>query len=192
VFDSDGYYFMSDLTARSLARNLKQLREMRGWSQQQFAEFSGVPRPTIANLESGDGNPTLNVLLRIAAALGASLERLIGDTEVRLERVAVEELSTRQLGQSIARKLFSDASGNQIERFEVAPKSRATLGGSRQGSQRVVSVEHGRIEVRAEGEPVRLKTGDVLRVSGEVTVEVENPSARWATLVVVTLEHRII
>jgi transcriptional regulator with XRE-family HTH domain len=183
---------MSDLTARSLARNLKQLREMRGWSQQQFAEFSGVPRPTIANLESGEGNPTLNVLLRIASALGASLERLISDTEIRLERVAVEELPVRQFGQSIARKLFSDASGNQIERFEVAPKNRVALGGARRDSQWIISVEHGRIDVRAEGEPVRLKTGDVLRMNGEVTVEVENLSARWANLVVVTLERRIL
>lgn len=178
---------MTDSTAHHLARNLKCLRETRGWSQQQLADFSGVPRPTIANLESGDGNPTLNVMLRIAAALGASLERLVSDTEVRLEVIAYEDLPIRQLGQTVGRKLHSDASGNDIERYEIPPKSRCSLGPSRQGMLWVISLEHGRVEVRSQLEAVRMKAGDVLRISGAIDVEVDNTVARPAILVVVAL-----
>ena len=178
---------MADVTAQHLAANLKRMREARGWSQQQLADCSGVPRPTIANLESGEGNPTLNVMLRVAAALGASLEELISDTHCHLEVHASGLLPASSLGQTTVRKLHSDASGIDIERFDLPPKSRCPLGTSRKGLQLVVSCEHGRVEVHAQGEIARLKTGDVLRWRGETAAEVDNSSARPATLVVVTL-----
>ena len=43
----------------------------------ELATLSGVPRPTIANLESGSANPTLGVLVRIASSLQVSIEQLI-------------------------------------------------------------------------------------------------------------------
>ena len=59
---------MSD-AALNLANNLKQLREARGITQQRMAKVAGIPRPTWANLESGAANPTLGVLVKVAAAL---------------------------------------------------------------------------------------------------------------------------
>ena len=69
---------MSDDVAVHLANNMRQLREARGITQQQMAKIAKVPRPTWANLESGGANPTLAVLVRVSAALGVSLEELIG------------------------------------------------------------------------------------------------------------------
>jgi DNA-binding response OmpR family regulator len=42
-----------------------------------MAKLSGVPRATWAHLESGSGNPTLNVLHRAATALAVSIEELV-------------------------------------------------------------------------------------------------------------------
>ncbi|MGZ3477009.1 MAG: helix-turn-helix domain-containing protein, partial [Polyangiales bacterium] len=61
----------------ALAQNLRQLRLARGLTQEQLAKVSGVPRPTWAHLESGAGNPTLAVLMRVAGALQVSIEELI-------------------------------------------------------------------------------------------------------------------
>ena len=51
------------LVSRHLARNLAALRQVRSLTQQALAKAAGVPRSTIANLESGDGNPSLAVLV---------------------------------------------------------------------------------------------------------------------------------
>ena len=59
---------MSDELAERLARNIKQLREARGVTQQHLAKAAGVPRATWTNLESGTANPTLTVLHRVASA----------------------------------------------------------------------------------------------------------------------------
>ncbi len=55
--------------AANLARTIKQLRDIRGFTQKRLAEMAGVPRPTVAHLESGSSNPTLGVLVKIASAL---------------------------------------------------------------------------------------------------------------------------
>jgi transcriptional regulator with XRE-family HTH domain len=57
-------------TAKStLARKLKRLRRAHGISQQQLADAADVGRALIIEIESGESNPTLDNLERIARAL---------------------------------------------------------------------------------------------------------------------------
>jgi len=49
--------------------NLVRLREARGLTQVQLAEMVGSHQATISKIESGVGNPTLDLIQRIAAAL---------------------------------------------------------------------------------------------------------------------------
>ena len=52
--------------AAHLARNLVSLRHARSLTQDGLAKSAGVPRSTIANLESGEGNPSLSVLVPLS------------------------------------------------------------------------------------------------------------------------------
>ncbi len=49
-------------------------RTKRGWSQTELAEAIGSRQPVISRLERGDGNPSLQTLVRIAKALDLSLK----------------------------------------------------------------------------------------------------------------------
>jgi transcriptional regulator with XRE-family HTH domain len=60
-------------TASHLARNLVSLRHSRALTQDALAKAAALPRSTIANLESGDGNPSLAVLVKVASALGVPI-----------------------------------------------------------------------------------------------------------------------
>jgi XRE family transcriptional regulator, regulator of sulfur utilization len=55
-----------------IAIHMKSFRREYGLSQEQLSERSGVPRSTIASLERGEGNPTLQVLVGIAQGFVAS------------------------------------------------------------------------------------------------------------------------
>src|SRR5438477_450817 len=68
---------MSERVSSNLGSNIKMLRDMRGLTQNQLAKISGVPRPTWANLETGAANPTLSILLKVAAALQVSIQELL-------------------------------------------------------------------------------------------------------------------
>lgn len=57
---------------------LKQLRESKGLTQMELARRSGVPQSTICDIEAGrTKGPTLRVAVKLAAALGVPVERLL-------------------------------------------------------------------------------------------------------------------
>src|SRR4051812_23757323 len=88
----------SESTPQTLAANIKRLRERKGHTQQELADLSGVPRPTIANLESGGANPTLSVLLKVADSLGATIEELVAPLGARSVVHRVRMLPERRKG----------------------------------------------------------------------------------------------
>ena len=51
---------------------MTRIREERGLSQTQLAEMIGANQATISKIERGQGNPTLTMIRRIAAALECS------------------------------------------------------------------------------------------------------------------------
>src|SRR5262245_7584632 len=62
----------------SQANTLAQGRDVRGWSQALLAEKSGVSRTEISAIETGRLVPSVAVALRLAHALGESVEAVFG------------------------------------------------------------------------------------------------------------------
>lgn len=60
-----------------LAKNLRRLRQQKGWSQEGFAEEAGLHRTYISDLERGARNPTITVVEKLAIALGEPIGRLL-------------------------------------------------------------------------------------------------------------------
>ncbi len=173
----------SSATPANLAQNLRRLREVRGWTQQQLAQKSGVPRPTVAHLESGDGNPTLSIAVRIAGALGVALETLVQGQTCQLRRVSPKDMPTVRRGQGICRRVVRDGRGLEIERIELAGAGKYTMV---QGHDpQWIVCEQGRVLVRTPQEAVEARSGEVLWVPGETTVVCENQGARRVILYVV-------
>lgn len=64
---------MSENCVSLIDRLIEQRRRL-GLTQQQLAQASNLTQPAIARLESKSSTPQLNTLLRVADALGCSLE----------------------------------------------------------------------------------------------------------------------
>lgn len=62
-----------------LALNVMRLRAERGMTQAQLAVAIGVSQPRIAGIESGDANPRLATISKLAHALGITLSELLED-----------------------------------------------------------------------------------------------------------------
>src|SRR4051794_8469577 len=60
-----------------LAWNLRRLRSLRGLSQETLAVDAGVAAPYVSGIERGIVNPTVDVLDRLAAALGVEVDALL-------------------------------------------------------------------------------------------------------------------
>lgn len=115
---------MTDVTAHNLAANVRALREARGISQQQIAQIAGIPRPTWANIESGEANPTLAVLTRVASALGARIEELLTSPRSETRHWPAETLPSQRQGRASLRTLIDHPSaGLVMQRLVLQPSS---------------------------------------------------------------------
>jgi len=159
---------MAESSASYLAENVRSLREQRGLTQQQIAKIAGVPRATWGNLESGEANPTLQVLTKVAAALQVRLEELLSAPRTAARHVPARELFVRRRGAVQIRRLLPEAlPGLEIERMFFPPKSNMVGVPHTPGTREYLTVEQGAIELQVGGESYRLAEGDVVMFRGD-------------------------
>ncbi|HTA93994.1 MAG TPA: XRE family transcriptional regulator [Polyangiaceae bacterium] len=158
---------MSDLAAR-LAHNIRELRQARGFTQQQMAKLSGLPRATWSHLESGSGNPTLTVLHAVCSALQVSLEEIVAEPRASARLYPKGTLPWKIRGNVEVSSLLPDKiPGTQIERLELPLGSRMIGVPHTPGTREYLSCERGEIELVASGESFPMKEGDVVVFRGD-------------------------
>lgn len=67
----------------TLSGNIIRAREALGWTQEDLAARSGLSRPLVAHIERQARNPDLKTLVRLATALGLSVELLLAEPRGR-------------------------------------------------------------------------------------------------------------
>lgn len=60
-----------------LGRNVRQLREAKGWSQEDYADRAGIHRTYVSDIERGRRNPTITVVEKLARPLGVGSGSLL-------------------------------------------------------------------------------------------------------------------
>lgn len=68
---------MNEISIESIIReNIKSLRKKLGWSQEFLAERTGVSAPYITQIEVGKRTPSLDIVEKLASALGVEYKTL--------------------------------------------------------------------------------------------------------------------
>lgn len=62
-----------------LARNLRRLREQKGWSQEKFAFEANIHRTYVSDIERGARNPTITVVEKLAVPFGVTASELLAE-----------------------------------------------------------------------------------------------------------------
>lgn len=61
-------------------KNLVKIRKQKGWSQEKLAVESGISYNTIIKIERGGiKNPKIETVIKLADALGISIDTLVGN-----------------------------------------------------------------------------------------------------------------
>lgn len=165
--------------AHNLGNNIRKLREEAGFTQQQMADRSNIPRPTWASLESGAANPTLSVLTRVAAALQVSIEELIGPPRAQIEFFNAGFGKARRKGGAELRPLLPESiPGMEISRVDLQGGAQMTGVPHKVGTREYLSCITGVIELTVSGQTWRLETGDALVFRGDQRHSYRNPDPR--------------
>lgn len=160
-----------DVLTSNLAANLRYVRQRRGLTQAGLARLSGLPRSTVAQAETGTGNPTLAVLSRLAGALQLSIEELLSSPHSLCQVFPRGSLPVTQRGRdglATVQKILPDPiPGMEIDRLELQPGARMTGVPHRPGTREYLACERGCLTLWTAGEKFNLAPGDVAAFQGD-------------------------
>ena len=152
-----------------LAARLAALRAERGWSLDQLAQRSGIPRTTLSRLERGETSPTAALLGRLCTAYGRTMSRLLAEVEAepaRLLRAGDQPVWTDPQTGYIRRAVSPPAAGFDAELVEARLPAGADIAYAAPGVpglEQHIWVLAGVLELTVEGTTHRLARGDCLR-----------------------------
>jgi transcriptional regulator with XRE-family HTH domain len=166
--------------ARHLARNLAALRHARSVTQEVLAKHSGLPRSTIANLESGEGNPSLTVLLKVAHALGVPIDELLASPRAKVRKWAATDISRQSRGRGLTlRPLVPEPVPEEmLTVMDFAPDGALRGTPHLPGTREYFTCLQGEVAIIVAGDRYDLGPGDVLAFPGNLPHSYQNPDSR--------------
>ncbi|MFF0818181.1 helix-turn-helix domain-containing protein [Rhodococcus sp. NPDC003318] len=181
---------MSD-TNQLVARNVRRYRQERGLSLAELARRAGLSKQTLSKVEQGVGNPTVETLALLGAALDMPARRLLTEwgTPVFVQR-SHEDVWTSAEGRS--ERILDEVYGsgyvrNHILRLERGARVSGPDATEPPGTLHHVYVISGRLEAGPVTDPVTIDEGDFVRFPGDVPYGYTCLSDRATAHVVTTL-----
>jgi transcriptional regulator with XRE-family HTH domain len=169
----------SDLTP-VVGSNLRRLRIKRGLSLERLSRASSVSRAMLGQIELGQSTPTINVLWKIARALGVPFSALItnraaGRTTVM--PIARAKVLTSHDGTFSSRALFPFDEPRTVEFYELKLAARGLEQADPHppGTVENLVVTAGALVVTVGGEEHALTTGDSILFEADVPHQYKNP-----------------
>lgn len=169
----------ADLTP-VVGQNLRRLRVKRGLSLERLSRASNVSRAMLGQIELGQSTPTINVLWKIARALGVPFSTLI--TNRSMGRTTVMAASRAKVltshdGAFSSRALFPFDEPRTVEFYELrlAPLSTENADPHPPGTFENLVVTTGTLEMTVGGERHLLGTGDAILFEADVPHQYRNP-----------------
>jgi transcriptional regulator with XRE-family HTH domain len=171
-----------------IARQLRQLRDARGWSLDALAERSGVSRSNISLIERGQSSPTATVLDKLSAGLGVTVATLFEEAEPAgpqpLSRVA-DQPQWQDPASGYVRRNLSPGGGRlplQLVAVAFPPGQRVAFDtGAREAPvHQQVWLMAGRMDISVGEQPWSLQPGDCLAMTLDQPVVFHNPGREVA------------
>ncbi|MDX6739432.1 XRE family transcriptional regulator [Actinocorallia sp. A-T 12471] len=150
-----------------VAANVRRIRLARGLSLRELSEETGVSKALLSQIERGVANPTIDVLSRVAVALGESFVELarprMGGPEVlRADRARDAEQAVRTLFGSWERRRF------EISEGYVPAGTRSVKNAHGPDTVEYAYVVSGSVTVESADWSVALHPGDAIRFPAEL------------------------
>jgi transcriptional regulator with XRE-family HTH domain len=169
----------SDLTP-IVGANLRRLRGKRGLSLERLARASGVSRAMLGQIELGQSTPTINVLWKIARALGIPFSGLITNRAAGRTTVlpaARAKVLTSHDGTFSSRALFPFDEPRTVEFYELrlAALSIEQADPHPPGTVENLVVTSGALEMTIGADHHLLATGDAILFEADVPHQYRNP-----------------
>ena len=166
--------------SQQLSKNIEFLRKSRKLSQAQLAQLAAIPRTTLTHMESGEGNPSLRNLLKLATALQVSIEELLVEKrkEVEVYRKSQIPVKSRKGGMEIYKLLPDPIPGMEMDRMDLEPGARMKGTPHLPKTKEYFYCLQGSFEIYIHKAKYEINKGDLLAFPGDSPHAYINPSSQ--------------
>lgn len=154
-----------------VSENIKRIRQEKNLSLGDLAKLSDVSKSMLAQIERGEGNPTLSTLWKIANGMQVSFNTLIAQPKLpyKITKLAEIEPILDMNGGLKNYSLFSDIENNfSVYQIEVGKEISWISEAHLCGTAEFVIVIQGTLEIKLEEKTFILKKGENLWFKADV------------------------
>ena len=161
-----------------VAANIKRLREERKLSMEELAKFSSVSKSMIAQIERGEGNPTLSTLWKISNGLKVPFDSLTVRPKTQHEIVKISEIQPLFETEGKVRNysLFPDDENRRfaIYYLELEKGSYWESEAHLQGTTEFITLFSGIVKIKVKDKHFIIQKGDSLRFNADAVHSYQN------------------
>ena len=169
-----------------VAKNIKRLREEKKLSMDELVRLSGVSKSMLAQIERGDGNPTISTLWKISNGMKVPFDALTVRPKSPYEIVKTAEIQPllEDGGKVRNYSLFPD---NENRRFavyylELEEGSYWESEPHLRGTTEFITIFTGKIEILADGQSFIVEKGESIRFRADTIHSYKNIGNETAIL----------
>lgn len=172
-----------------IARNIKRLREELKLSMDELARVSGVSKSMLAQIERGEGNPTISTLWKISNGMNVPFDALTVRPKKKYEVVKISEIEPllEDGGRMKNYSIFPDDENRRFAMYylEVEQESNWRSEPHLKGTTEFITVFNGNIEIHVDGHRFVLGKGESMRFRADTVHAYRNLGSDMAVCHVV-------
>lgn len=161
-----------------VAHNIKALRTKNKLSLEGLAKISGVSKSMLAQIERGEGNPTLSTLWKIANGMGVPFDALTVRPKKDFEIVKLTDVQPilEDNGKVKNYPLFPDDENRRFAVYylELAPASYWTSEPHLKGTVEFITVFTGKLEIQSGDHTFTVNSNESIRFNGDTNHSYRN------------------
>ena len=170
----------------TVAKNIKKLREENKLSMDELAKLSGVSKSMLAQIERGDGNPTISTLWKISNGMKVPFDALTVRPKSPYEIVKTSEIQPllEDNGKVKNYSIFPDNENRKFAVYylELDLESYWESEPHLRGTTEFITILKGKIEIYADGQRFVVEKGESIRFRADVNHSYKNIGNEFAIL----------
>ncbi|MEH7348453.1 helix-turn-helix domain-containing protein [Gottfriedia acidiceleris] len=154
-----------------IAKNLKAYRESKKLSLEKVAEFTGVSKTMIGQIERGESSPTITTIWKIANGLKISFTSLINNPQPDTKVISMSEVQTLVEDKGKYRLYpyfpFEDERRFEVYSVEIEKGGFLSADAHKEGTEEFLTIFDGELTVRVNNVEHTVKKGDSIRFKAD-------------------------
>lgn len=169
-----------------VAKNIRRLRKERNLSMEELAKLSGVSKSMLAQVERGDGNPTLSTLWKLSNGMKVPFDALTVRPKTPYEIVKTSKMQPllEDHGKVKNYSIFPDDENRRFAVYylELEPGSYWQSEPHLRGTIEFITVFDGILEIITDSHSFSVAKGESIRFMGDTIHSYRNISAETVVL----------